>query len=182
MRYMKNVETDEVRHVSEDDDETFAALQAERLSNGRSAWAQTGAQDADVASTIAVASQKLATTVPATATAVDYDQVIGEVQSDGVVSGIVYVPEAAITGADTNSRTLTVVNKGQDGAGTKTVATLALTNGITATAFDAKAMTLSGTAGNKAVVAGDILVAVSTHVGTGLADPGGQVRVTVDPT
>jgi hypothetical protein len=43
--------------------------------------------------------------------------------------GVVH-PDAAITGANTNTRTISLVNKGQDGTGTTVVATLALTSGV----------------------------------------------------
>lgn len=119
----------------------------------------------------------VATAAPAVATAVTGDQVIGEVPYAATITGISYTPEAAITGADTNSRTLTVVNKGAAGAGTTVLGTLALTAGINAVAFDEKAVTLTATIASRAVAAGDILAVVSTAVGTGLADPGGLVQV-----
>jgi hypothetical protein len=91
-----------------------------------------------------------------------------------------YTPKADITGANTESRTLTLVNKGSDGNGTTVVATLAFTSGVNASDYDEKAFTLSVVAGATTVAAGDILAAVSTHVGsTGLADPGGLVQVEI---
>jgi hypothetical protein len=90
-----------------------------------------------------------------------------------------YVPEAAITGANTNTRSMTLFNKGQAGAGTTTVATLQFDSGVNAAANDEKAVTLSGTAANLDLAAGDTLLWRSLHIGTGQADPGGLVRVTV---
>lgn len=117
--------------------------------------------------------------VPAAAAAVDSHLVIAEAPFDGTVAGITITPEASIAGAATDTRTLTVINRGQSGAGNTVVATLALLAGVNATAFDEKAFTLSGTAANLNVAAGDILEYVSTHSGTtGLADPGGLVQVT----
>lgn len=95
----------------------------------------------------------------------------------GTVTSVTYTPDATITGANTNSRTITVVNKAQDGTGTTTVATLALTSGVNIAGSDEGTITLSGTAANLVVAAGDVLAFVSTHVGTGIADPGGLVRV-----
>lgn len=97
----------------------------------------------------------------------------------GVVSSVSYVPDALITGADTNTRTLSVKNRGAAGAGSTEVASLALANGVSATAFDEKAVTLNGTAANLVVAAGDILSFDSTHAGTGLADPGGLVIIEI---
>jgi hypothetical protein len=118
--------------------------------------------------------------VPAVSTAGnDDDTVLGQAPFACTVTSVQYVPEAAITGADTNSRTVSLVNKGQAGSGSTTVATLALTNGVNAAANDEKTITLSGTAANLALAAGDTLQWRSIHVGTGITDPGGVVRVTI---
>lgn len=125
----------------------------------------------------------LSTVAPAVGTAGnDGVQPVGTVTRDGVVSGVSYIPSSAITGANTNSRTVSLVNKGSDGSGSTTIATLAEVSGVNASAFVGKAITLSGTAANLKVKAGDILEWVSTHVGTGITDPGGEVVVTIQPT
>lgn len=126
--------------------------------------------------------QKLRTTVAAVSAAATADQVIGEVDTAGRVTGVSYIPEAAVTGAASpNSRTFTLVNKGQDGAGTTNIATLALTSGVNLAAFDEKQITLNSTASNLVVAAGDTLLWVSTAVtgAGGLADPGGVVEVEI---
>ena len=124
--------------------------------------------------------RKLQATIPATAAAADYDQSLGEAPFAGTVTSVSYTPEANITGADVESRTFTLVNKGADGNGTTVVATLAMTNGVNMADFDEKALTLSVVAGATTVAEGDILAFVSTHVGaTGLADPGGLVQVEI---
>jgi hypothetical protein len=181
MRYLKHVETDEIRQVPHDDDVQLEALKAERLANGRVAWTATGFHDPAVAAVAVAPLVELDANLPATATAVDYDQAVGDASKDGTVTAVTYTPEALITGADTNSRTLTIVNKGQAGAGNTVIATLALTAGVNAPAFDEKPFVLSVVAGAKAVVEGDVLVAVSTHVGTGLADPGGKISISINP-
>lgn len=117
--------------------------------------------------------------VPAAATAADDDTVLGQADYDGTVSAVQFVPEAAITGAATNNRTVSLVNKGQDGTGTTTVATLTFASGTNATADNEVAVTLSGTPANLSVAAGDTLLWRSVHNGTGLADPGGVARVTI---
>lgn len=125
--------------------------------------------------------ERFQATVPAVAAASDADQTIAESHVAGTVTAITYTPEAAITGANTETRTLTVVNKGQSGAGTTVIGTLAFTSGVNGVAFDEKAFTLSAIAGATTVAAGDILALVSTHSGsTGLADPGGRVEVEVE--
>lgn len=102
---------------------------------------------------------------------------LGAAPFTGKVTGVSFVPEAASTGDNTNTRTYTLVNKGQAGAGTTVIATLALTTGVNLVAFDAKAATLSATAADLVVAAGDVLAWVSTHAASGLVDPGGTVKV-----
>ena len=119
---------------------------------------------------------------PGFATATDDTIVIGEAPFDGTVAAVTYTPDAAITGAATNHRAIRVRNKGQGGAGTTIVAELAFDDGVNATAGDETAITLSGTAANLVVAAGDILALESEAVGTGLAAPGGLVQVTINRT
>jgi len=116
--------------------------------------------------------------VAATATATE---VVGEAPFAGAVTGVSYTPKADITGAASPaSRTFTLVNKGADGNGTTVVATLAMLSGVNAADYDERALTLSAVAGALNVAQGDVLAWTSTAVGgTGLADPGGRVQVTV---
>lgn len=96
---------------------------------------------------------------------------------DGVVSAVSYTPSADITGANTNTRTLSVKNRAQNGNGTTVVASLALTSGVNASDFDEKAITLSGVADATDVAKDDILSFESIHAASGLADPGGLLMV-----
>lgn len=97
---------------------------------------------------------------------------------DGTVTAVRFIPNTTLTGANTDSRTISVVNKGQAGAGTTAVASKAFTSGVNAAADDSTAITLSATAADLVVTAGDVLVVKSLHVGsTGLADPGGLVEI-----
>lgn len=114
----------------------------------------------------------------ALAIAVDGTQVV-RCPIAGSVSRVTYTPEAAITGATTNNRTLNVVNKGQDGTGTTVVATLAFISGVNAAAFDETDLTL-GVAANLVVAEGDVLALQSTHGGTGIVDPGGLFAVSIN--
>lgn len=123
----------------------------------------------------------LETTVPAVSAGTAQDQTISEAPFAGTVSLVEFIPEADITGAATNFRTFRVVNKGTDGNGTTVVASLAFSSsGVTASDFDSKAITLSATAANLVVAEGDVLAWDETVAGTGLATPGGKVRVTID--
>ena len=109
----------------------------------------------------------------------DLDSVVSQAPFDCTVTKVEYIPVAAITGANTNTRSVTLFNKGQTGSGTTTVATLQFDSGVNAAASDEKAITLSGTAANLVLAAGDTLLWRSLHIGTGQTDPGGLVRVTV---
>jgi hypothetical protein len=97
----------------------------------------------------------------------------------GTVTSVTYVPKAAITGAATNNRTVSVVNRLQDGTGSAVVASLNFASGINAAAYDEKTITLSGTPANLVVAEGDVLEVRSAAVGTGIADPGGTAFVTI---
>jgi hypothetical protein len=92
---------------------------------------------------------------------------------DCTVTAVSYTTVTAITGANTNTRSVSLVNKGQSGAGSTVVATLQFDSGVNTVAGDEKVITLSGTPANLVVTAGDVLQWHSTAVGTGIADPGG---------
>lgn len=94
------------------------------------------------------------------------------------VTAASYTPDANVTGDNTETRTLSIINRGSAGSGTTAVATLALTTGVNMTSGDEKALTLSGTAANLLLAEGDVVAFKSLHGGsTGLADPGGLVQV-----
>lgn len=124
--------------------------------------------------------RKLEATIPAAGAGVAQDQVIGEAPFAGTVTSVTFTPEANITGQATNYRTFRVVNKGADGNGTTTVASLVFDSAsVAGLDFDELALTLSGTAADLAVAEGDILAWDETVTGTGLASPGGKVQVEI---
>lgn len=124
--------------------------------------------------------QEFEQAVDAVAANADLTTVVAEVDVAGTVTAVKYIPKADITGANTDSRTVSLVNKGADGNGTTVVATLAMVSGVNSADFDEKTITLSATAADLVVADGDVLAWTSVHVGsTGLADPGGTVKVTV---
>lgn len=103
--------------------------------------------------------------------------IIGEASEDLTVTAVTYAPDTDITGANTNSRTVNLYNRGTDGNGTTLVATLAFVSGVDALNDDEKTITLSATAANLNVAENEILEWESLTVGTGIADPGGRVQV-----
>lgn len=126
------------------------------------------------------ATAQLSMVVPAVAAAADETTTLGKAPWAGTVTSVSYIPDTAITGANTESRTVSLINKGAAGSGTTAPALLAMVSGVNSAAFDEKAITLSATAADLDVASGDVLAWKSLHVGsTGLADPGGTVIVTL---
>lgn len=115
--------------------------------------------------------------VPAVAQGADETTTVLDSPIAGTVTKVTYVTDTAITGANTDTRKVALVNKGQAGSGTTEIASVQFNSGTNAAAFDERSLALSGTPANLAVAAGDVLAFASTHVGAGLADPGGTVFV-----
>lgn len=102
-------------------------------------------------------------------------QIVGEAPFPGRVTEVTFTPSATQAGAATNSRTLNLYNRLQDGTGTTLIATLALVSGVDLTDNDEKNIPI--TPANASVASGDILEWESLAVGTGIADPGGMVQI-----
>lgn len=119
--------------------------------------------------------------VPAAAAAADAVVPVAVAPFAATVASVHYIPAADVTGANTNSRTYSLINAGATGAGTTAVASYAATSGNDLDGLAENVVTISGTAANRKVAAADVLVFKSTHVGsTGAADPGGTVVVTLN--
>ena len=123
--------------------------------------------------------RKLTADADAVAKGSDATVPIGAAPFAGVVTSVTVTPPSKLTGANTNSRTLKLINKGQAGEGTTVVAEKAFISGVNANAADETALALSGTASKLEVAEGDVLALESLHVGEGLADPGCEVTVKV---
>lgn len=115
-------------------------------------------------------------------TNVDGKTILGKAPFAGSVVAASFIPNAAITGVDTNTRRIAVENAGSNGAGTTEAAALQFNAAVNAVAFDEKSLTLAATAANRDFAEGDILVINSTSPGTGLADPGGLYVVELSRT
>lgn len=94
-----------------------------------------------------------------------------------VVTAVKWTPNAAVTADGTNFFSVVVKNR-VAGAGTTAIATRAYsaTNGV---AFTPETVTLSATAADLNVAAGDLVSVAKTVGGSGLAMPDGVVQVTV---
>lgn len=112
--------------------------------------------------------------VPTVAQGSSGTTIIGVAEFSGEIASATFVANTAITGADTDTRKIEIVNKGADGQGTKVLAAIQFDSGTNAAGLKAKAIPVIPGA---AVAAGDLLVFVSTKIGTGIADPGGYVSI-----
>lgn len=115
----------------------------------------------------------------ALATDAEATVVAGEVEITGEVSEVTWTPRANLTGAATNHRALSVINKGLDGNGATVIATLAFDSGVNALDFDELTIPLSEVEDALDVVPGQQLAVASTAPGSGIADPGGKLRITI---
>jgi hypothetical protein len=122
--------------------------------------------------------QTIRAKVPGTATGADAELAIGRNSLGAIatVTAVRYIADATLTGAATNTRAITI-NRRTAGGSATVLATLQFNNAINATAYASTTITLSGTPANLDVPAGDIITFASTHIGTGLADPGGTIEV-----
>lgn len=92
------------------------------------------------------------------------------------ITGARWVPNANVTGANTNNFALGLVNKGAAGSGTGVVTSvLTFVSGTNATASIATELTIGAA---PTLAAGDILVLARTVNGTGLASPSGTLELT----
>jgi hypothetical protein len=94
---------------------------------------------------------------------------------DLLITAVKFIPNAAITANATNFFDLAILNK-EAGAGTTSIATRtwAATNSV---AFTPESMTLSATAANLLVDAGDLLTLARTVTASGLAMPDATIQV-----
>ena len=115
--------------------------------------------------------------IGATAQGADALLIMGPNPVASKVSSVEYYPAAAIAGADNDTRRVRLYNRKGDNSGAVVVAELSFVNGVNAGAKQKKAITLSATAADLLLAAGDVLEWATDHVGNGLADPGGRVVV-----
>lgn len=94
------------------------------------------------------------------------------------ITGVTWIPAAAVTGNDTNNFALAAQNKGLLGVGTTPVtATKTYATGTDGVAHKPEALTLHATVANRYMAAGEVLVLVRTIASSGLAMPDGKVVV-----
>lgn len=98
------------------------------------------------------------------------------------VLAVSIVPQAAVTGDNTNTKNLNVINKGAAGVGTTEVANLDLVTGANLVAFDESAIPLNTTYVNGVdMTEGDTLTLQVEKVGTGVLLPNLHVQVDYIP-
>lgn len=117
--------------------------------------------------------------IPAEGTAgTDQHTEVGVVESESEVTAVRFLSNSAVVADNTNNRTFTLTNKGQDGSGSTAIATYQ-TNvaGGNLAQGDEKDFTLSSVDGATTVLAGDVLELTETHSGTGVAHGGGKLQI-----
>lgn len=97
---------------------------------------------------------------------------------NATVTGIKWIPFAAVTANGTNYSTVSVRNRKADASGAALPASrsYAATNSV---AFVPEAMTLSGTAADLSLAAGDVLTVQRIHTASGVVVPAGVIEVSV---
>lgn len=116
--------------------------------------------------------------IPAMAAAGTDDEFEICVAGKNKVVGANWIPTAAVTANGTNYTTISVRNRGAAAAGTA----LPVSRSYAATnsaAHVAEAMTLSATAADLLLAAGDVITVQRLHTGTGVAVPAGTVELLV---
>lgn len=105
------------------------------------------------------------------------DDAVLRVPFAGVVTVATFIPDAPLTGVDTNSAKLSLINKGSTGAGTSVVATKSFVSGVNGAGHDELSLTVSTTLAT--VAEGDVLALSVTKEGSGLTTPAGLLKITV---
>ena len=85
------------------------------------------------------------------------------------VQSVTIIPDADVTGANTNTRHLNIINKGSDGNGTTEVANLDLV--LTVDLDQADGTVIPLTAGEILLAEGDVLAVEFEEIGTGIGVP-----------
>ena len=102
------------------------------------------------------------------------EQLIFVAPTKCTVKGVAITPDADVTGNDTNTKNLNVVNKGSDGTGSTEIANLDLATGTDLSEFDRTAISASL---DVDLEAGDSLTLQIEQVGSGVAIPRSLVDV-----
>ncbi len=95
------------------------------------------------------------------------------------ITAVSYIPDAAITGADTNTRHVNIVDRGLDGLGTDEIANKDYTNGVDATALNEEVLTMTSL--NHVLSEGDVVAAEFEEIGTGIGVPAGMFVIFYRP-
>jgi hypothetical protein len=95
------------------------------------------------------------------------------------------IPQAAVTGDNSNTKKLNIINKGSAGSGSTEVGNLDLTTGVNLVAHDLKNIPLNATYIDPIGVemaAGDVLAVEYEKVGNGVLIPDCDALITWEPS
>jgi len=118
---------------------------------------------------------------PVVALGTEYKQAIWKAPFACTVTSVKILPQAAVTGNTTNNFSVNILNGGQVGTSTTSVAVKEYNTGVDSVALTEETLTLSGTAANLVLAAGDWLVWSKTEDGSGLATVHCAVAIEVTP-
>ncbi len=95
-----------------------------------------------------------------------------------IVTSVKIIPQAAVTGDNTDRKNLNIIDCGSDGSGTTEVGNLDLATGVNLTAFDEKNIPLNSTYTDGVTMAkGDVIKLQFEKAGNGVLVPNLLVRV-----
>lgn len=179
MGYLKNTQNGAVSQLLNSDSAEYQKVSALRIpgSANLSLWEEVAEEDVNFGGPRAIILNEPGAAVGADETVT----MPGEPGRPGNITQANLFTDADLIGAATNSRTITVVQGSAQGAGSpaRTVlATLALVAGVNALKGAASP---NFTINQAAFIGGAPLEVASTHIGTGIADPGGLVVVLYTP-
>lgn len=110
------------------------------------------------------------------------DQVIFTAPFRCVLENVSITPNASATGNDTNRKNLNLIDKGSDGSGSDEVGALDLVTGVDLVEADETAITITGTAAQREMLKGDVLMLEIEQVGTGITIAESLVKVQFRPS
>jgi hypothetical protein len=115
-------------------------------------------------------------------TDVEASIILGSVPATGQIAKVEFIPSAAITGQNDDTRRVALTNRGTAGIGTAEAAVIQFDTGVDAVAFVPKSIPLSETVADLDVKEGDILTVDATAPGDGLALPAGTIVISISRT
>lgn len=97
------------------------------------------------------------------------------------LAAVKWVPLAAVTGQNTDTTNINIINRGTDGTGTTEIANVDFTSGVNASTHTAKSIYAPSAGSELQMSEGTVISATFEKVGTGLLLPAGTFVFTFIP-